>query len=171
MRNKWLYYFGGLVILIIILFEARGKGDFNIFISASRDLLLGKNIYQIQYNEWYHYYYDILFVIVLAPFTYLPLYFIKLIWLILNVFFVYRIWKILMDYLPVSKLRKNIKMLFITLSFIFILSFLRDNFHLAQVTIFILYLTLEGLFLIFNNRKIAGSILIALGINLNSCQL
>jgi len=166
LRNKWSYYFGGLVILIIILFEARGKGDFNIFVSASRDLLLGKDIYQIQYNEWYHYYYDILFALILTPFTYLPLYVVKLIWLILNVFFVYRIWKILMDYLPISLLRKNSKILFILLSFVFILSFLRDNFHLAQVSIFILYLTLEGLFFINNNRIITGSILIALGINI-----
>jgi hypothetical protein len=166
LRNKWPYYFAGLIILIIILFEARGKGDFNIFISASRDLLSGKNIYQIQYNEWYHYYYDILFALILAPFTYLPLYVVKLIWLILNVFFVYRIWKILMEWLPVSLLKKNSKKLFIILSFIFILSFLRDNFHLAQVTIFILYLTLEGLFFINNNKSIAGSLLIAMGINI-----
>ena len=166
LRNKWSYYFGGLVILIIILFEARGKGDFNIFILASKDLLLGKNIYEIHYVDGYHYYYDILFALILVPFTYLPLYVVKLIWLILNVFFVYRIWKILMDWLPVSLLRKNRRTLFIVLSFIFILSFLKDNFHLAQLTIFILYLIFEGLFLINNNKKIAGSLLIALGINI-----
>ena len=166
LRNKWSYYLSGLVILIIILFEARGKGDFDIFISASRDLLLGKNIYQIQYKEWYHYYYDILFALILTPFTYLPLYVVKLIWLILNVFFVYRIWKILMDWLPVSLLKNNSRTLFKVLSFIFILSFLRDNFHYAQVTIFILYLALEGLFFINNNRIIIGSIMIALGINI-----
>jgi len=167
LKNKWTYFFGGFIILLIILFEAKGNGgDFNIFISASRDLLLGKNIYKIQYNEWYHYYYDILFALILAPFTYLPLYVVKLIWLILNVFFVYRIWKIILNWLPISLLKKNSKILFITLSFIFILSFLRDNFHLAQVTIFILYLILEGLFLINSDRRIAGSILIALGINI-----
>ena len=167
LSNKWKYFLGGFIILIIILFEAKGEGgDFNIFISASRDLLLGKNIYKIQYNEWYHYYYDILFALILVPFTYLPLFIAKLIWLISNVFFVYRIWKILLNWLPISHLRKNNKILFITLSFIFIFSFLRDNFHLAQLTIFILYLILEGLFLINNEKKIAGSILIALGINI-----
>ena len=102
LRKNWLYYFGGLVILIIILFEAQGKGDFNIFISASRDLMSGKNIYQIQYNEWYHYYYDVLFALILIPFSYLPLYLVKIIWLLLNVFFVYRILKILIFWLPVS---------------------------------------------------------------------
>lgn len=150
---------------MIILFEAQGKGDFDIFLSASRDLLLGKNIYTIQYHEWYHYYYDIFFALALVPLTYLPLYFAKLIWLILNVFFVLRLWKIIMGWLPLSCLRKSSVMVFKILSFVIILRFLRDNFHLAQVTIFILYLTFEGLFLINSNRRIAGSLLIALGID------
>ncbi|MEI6434011.1 MAG: glycosyltransferase family 87 protein [Bacteroidota bacterium] len=164
-RDKWPYYTGGLILLMIILFEAQGKGDFDIFLSASRDLLLGKNIYTIQYHEWYHYYYDIFFALALVPLTYLPLYFAKLIWLILNVFFVLRLWKIIMGWLPLSCLRKSSVMVFKILSFVIILRFLRDNFHLAQVTIFILYLTFEGLFLINSNRRIAGSLLIALGID------
>ena len=165
-KSKWPYSIGGLIILAVILFEAQGKGDFDIFISASRDLLLGNNIYKIQYHEWYHYYYDIFFALVLVPFTYLPLYFAKLFWLFLNVFFVFRIWKIILGWLPLSYLGKSSVTVFKILSLIFILRFLRDNFHLAQVTIFILYLTLEGLFLINSNRRIAGSLLIALGIDI-----
>lgn len=174
LRNNWLSFLGGFIVLIIVLFEAKvtgNGGDFNIFVSASRDLLLGKNIYQIQYNEWYHYYYDVLFSLILIPFSYLPLYLVKLIWLILNVFFVYRIWKIFLNWLPISLLIKNNKIIFTALSFLFILSFLRDNFHLAQVTIFILYLILEGLSLINNNKRIAGSALIALGINIKLLPL
>lgn len=166
-QKKWLYYLVGLIILLIILFESKGSGgDFNIFISASKDLLLGKNIYRIHYNEWYHYYYDVVFALILVPFTYLPLFVTKFCWLILNVFFVYRIWKIIKEWLPLSELNKNNKLVFSILSFIFIVRFLRDNFHLAQLTIFILYLTLEGLFLINKNRTIAGSLLIALGIDI-----
>ncbi len=166
LRKKWAYCLGSAIILVIILFEAQGKGDFNIFISAARDLLLGKNIYTIQYNDWYHYYYDILFALVLIPFTYLPLYIVKVIWLLLNVFFVYRIWKIITDWIPLSLLNKNNKILFTVLSFIFIISFLRDNFHLSQLTICILYLMLEGLSLINKGKKITGSLLIALGISI-----
>ena len=167
LRNKWHYFLGGILILIIVIYEAQGNGgDFNIFLSASRDLLLGKNIYSIKYNEWYHYYYDIIFALMVIPLTYVPLYFAKLIWLILNVFFVYRIWKIFITWLPFALLEKYSKILFSVLSFIFIISFLRDNFYHSQVTIFILYLTLEGLFLINSKRKIAGSLLIALGIDI-----
>ncbi len=162
-RNKWFYYAGGLLILFILLYEARGRTDFDIFYFASKDLFAGKNIYRIMYHEWYHYYYSIFFAFLMWPFTCLPLYVAKVIWLILNVFFVYRIWKILAAWLPLSLLDRKREILFILLSFIFILRFLRDNFHLGQVNIFILYLILEGLFLIVTDKKIAGSLLIALG--------
>ena len=156
-RNKWFYYAGGLLILFILLYEARGRTDFDIFYFASKDLFAGKNIYRIMYHEWYHYYYSIFFAFLMWPFTCLPLYVAKVIWLILNVFFVYRIWKILAAWLPLSLLDRKREILFILLSFIFILRFLRDNFHLGQVNIFILYLILEGLFLIVTDKKIAGS--------------
>lgn len=172
LKNNWLYYIIGLIVFIDILFEAQGSGgDFNIFLSASKDLLAGKNIYLIKYNEWYNYYYDLLFALALTPFTFLPIYFVKLIWLILNVFFVYRIWKIIIGWLPLTQLNRNSKTLFFILSSAFILGFIHDNFHLIQVTIFILYLALEGLSLINNNRPIAGSILIALGINIKLLPL
>ena len=165
LRNNLLYIFAGLGILVIILIEAQGKGDFNIFISASRDLLSGKNIYHIWYNQWYNYYYDLLFALILVPFTYLPLYVVKALWLVLNVFFVYRIWMILVSWLPLEQLKGKSRIFFIILSFVFILSFLRDNFHLSQLTIFMLYMILEGLFLIEHNKKIPGSILLAFAIN------
>jgi Glycosyltransferase family 87 len=171
LRKRWFYYSGGIILLAIILYEAHGKTDFDIFISASRDLFLKKNIYTVRYNEWYHYYYDTFFCLLLYPFTFLPPYISKVFWLILNVFFVYRIWKILLDWLPVSELTRNRKDLFFVLSFVFIFSFLRDNFHLAQMTICILYLTLEGLVLIGKNKFIAGSFLIALGIDIKILPL
>jgi len=171
-QKKWPYYLGGLIIFLIILFESRGNGsDFNIFISASKDLLLKKNIYKIQYNDCYHYYYDVLFTLILVPFTYLPLSITKFFWLILNVFFVYRLWKIITEWLPISSFTKNNKIIFSVLSFILILSFLRDNFHLVQMTIFILYLSIEGLNFINKNKIIWGSFLLALGIDIKLLPL
>jgi Glycosyltransferase family 87 len=166
LKSYWFYFILGLVLLAIILFEAQGQGDFYIFLSASRDLFLGKNIYTTLYSNWFHYYYDVAFALILYPFSFLPLYAVKVSWLILNVFFVYRVWKIISNYLPLSKLGKKTKTLFVLLAFVFILKCLRDNFHLAQVTIFILYLTLEGLLLIHLEKKIAGSLLLALGITI-----
>ena len=56
-KGNWFVILSSLSILIFLLVEANGIGDFDIFISASKDLLAGKNIYQTQYHDWYHYYY------------------------------------------------------------------------------------------------------------------
>ena len=164
--KKWVNYFFLLIVLVIILFESKGVGDFKIFIDASRDLLLGKNIYQETYNNWYHYYYDVLFALFLVPLSFLPLYFSKLIWLALNVFFTYQVFKIIWEWLPIYLLNPDKKKVFKFLSFVFVLAFLRDNFHTSQLTIFILFLTLQGLDFIRGNQKFKGSILLALGVTI-----
>ncbi|MBI4646226.1 MAG: DUF2029 domain-containing protein [Bacteroidia bacterium] len=163
-KNVW-YYLILIGALIIILFEANTGNDFDIYISAASDLFHNKNIYLTTYNDGYHYYYSVLFALLLIPFTFIPIYIVKVIWLLLNIFFVYRLWQIITGLLPYS-FSKKIKTLFTIVSFIFILRFLRDNFHLAQVTIFLLYLSMEGLHQIFKGRKLSGSALIALGINI-----
>src|SRR4051812_22609188 len=107
LKDKWLYYLLGSLVLAVVLIEAKGEGDFTIFLAASRDLWISKNVYTTLYNEWYHYYYGIFFAILITPLSFLPLYFAKLIWLLLNVFFLYRIWKILAGWLPLNKLNKR----------------------------------------------------------------
>lgn len=165
-KKNWLNYTGGLLALILVIVEARSLGDFNLFLSASRDLVNQGNIYQIRYNQWYHYYYDIIFALFLVPFTWLPYSIANALWLILNVFFIYRLWRIISGWIPIDNLSKRMQTAFIILSFVFIFRFIRDNFHLGQVTIFILYLSIEGIYLIRNNKRIAGSLLIAIGINI-----
>ncbi|HEY1039196.1 MAG TPA: glycosyltransferase family 87 protein [Bacteroidia bacterium] len=166
LKNKWGYYLLGALILVFISFEARGEGDFSIFLAASRDLWGGKNVYTIMYQQWYHYYYGVFFAILLTPLNYVSLYLAKFLWLLLNTFFVYRTWKILSSWLPLEKLSKKALAVFTVLCFVFIFRFLRDNFHLSQLTICILYLTLEGLFFIEKDKKVAGAALIALGIDI-----
>lgn len=166
LKNKWLYYVVGTAILALILYEAEGRGDFSIFLQASEGLWKKENIYTTMYNEWYHYYYGVFFALLLTPLSFLPLYIAKVLWLICNVFFVYRIWKILSEWLPLHTFGKAARLCFVILSFVFASRFLRDNFHLSQVTIFILYLALEGLFLIGKEKVMWGALLIALGIDI-----
>ncbi|MBK9284472.1 MAG: DUF2029 domain-containing protein [Sphingobacteriaceae bacterium] len=169
--KKWIYILGGLGVMALVLFEARGEGDFNIFLNASKDLLTGKNIYTETYYKWYHYYYDLSFALFLYPFSYFPFYIVKVLWLFANVFFTFRIWKIIQYYLSFEKSGLNNKLLFSLLSFAFALPFLRDNFHLAQVTTFILYLCFEGIFFLEKNKTLKGSLLIALGISIKLLPL
>ncbi len=167
-KHKFLFWRSilGLFVMVFILFESSFGGDFDIFISASNDFWNGKIMYEINYNQWYHYYYSPFFAVILKPITLLPEFVYVFIWLVFNVFFVFRIWKIIGSYINKNSFPKNIKIAFALLSFFFVMRLLRDNFHTKQVTILILYLSLEGIYLIQNQKKFSGAFLIALGINI-----
>ncbi len=164
-KNK-LTFFLSIFLLILLLIESRGGGDFKIFLSASKDLLAGNNIYKILYNEWYHYYYDVLFALIISPFQFIPFYWAKFIWLLFNVFLTLRIWGIIIYYLPIDEFNAKQKQVFTIISFVFIFMLWYKNIHLSQMTIFILYLCMEGLYLINNEKLILGSILIGVGISI-----
>lgn len=171
LKKYWLQLLLLIGVCILCLIEAQGKGDFYIFLSASRDMLEGKNIYTIKYNEWYHYYYDTFFALLIAPLQILPLYLAKVIWLFANVWFTYRIWKIFTYYLPINEFSQKTKKLFTTLCFLFVFGLWQRNMHLAQMTIFLLFLSLEGLFQIQHKRTTLGSLLIAIGISIKLLPL
>ena len=170
LSNKGNVFFA-LVLLVIVFVEAKGLGDLDIFIQASRDLSLEKNIYQVQYHEWYHYYYDVLFALVISPLKALPLYWASVIWLLLNLFFSYRIWRIIRSYLPVDKINKKQYRILTVTTFAIISALWLKNMHLTQMTIFILYLCLEGIYRIEKKQFIVGSLLLAVGISIKVLPL
>jgi hypothetical protein len=171
LKRNWKNILFFLLALVIVIIEARTTNDFDIFLAASRDLLSGGNIYEIKYNQWYHYYYDVSFALILAPLTFLPVFAAKFIWLTIDFILLYRIWQIIKSYLPISEWNKKTLTLFTFLSFFFVIRLLRDNLHLAQLTILILYLSLEGLYRINNKQFIIGSLLIAWGITIKLMPL
>lgn len=156
----------GICYLTALLFiEAKGKGDIDIYLSASRDFFAGKNIYKVLYHEQFHYFYDIIFAILIAPLRIFNLYWAGFIWLAINYLLTFRIWRIISSYLPKNSLSKqNLNLLFI-LSLIFVFSVWHKNIRYGQVTIFILYLCTEGIYQIQKKNAITGSVLIALGIS------
>ena len=165
-KTKIGYLVLGMMLLVLLLVESRGIGDLDIFISASKDLLAGGNIYDIKYHTHYYYFYDVLFALIISPLQFIPLFWANFIWLLFNVFFTYRIWKIILFYLPVDKLRKEQVRLLTVISFAFIFALWHKNIHLTQMTIFILYLCLEGIHLIKNEHPLAGSTLLGIGISI-----
>ena len=167
LKRLWANYptwimFG--LCLPIFFFEAKTENDFDIFIQASRDWLTGKNPYTELYHEWYHYFYDVTFITVLSWFQFLPNYFIKLGWLILNFFFLVSIWKIVSENLNLKRLHEKRFLLFGFVFFLFSLRLLRDNIHLGQMTILILFIMMKAMDLLMKNRVVAGSLLLSWGI-------
>lgn len=160
-----------VVVLIYLFIESREGGDWLIFMSASSDIFNGVDVYTKKYIDGYHYFYSVLFGIFLKPLTFLPLPVSRFLWLLLNAFFLFRIFKISISFFNVSSFSNKQKLLFILVPFFFCLRFILDNFHLAQLTVLMLYLSLEGVSLIFLKNKWYGAAFIALGINIKLLPL
>lgn len=142
-----------------------------IFLDASADLFNGKNIYKITYKEWYHYYYDALFATFLYPLTFLNIYWATFLWLAMNLLFSYRIWSILSSYLELEKILLPQRVLITTISLFFIYGLWYKNIHVSQMTIFILYISLEGIHLIEKGKLFWGGLFIGLGISIKLLPL
>jgi hypothetical protein len=146
--------------------EAVHDGDFFIFMEAARTLRTGGDLYTTTFGSGFHYFYSPLFARLLQPFSLLPFYVPKFSWLLLNIFFLYRIFKIIPQYLNLSLFSENQKTAFWVVSFALIARFVFINFHNLQMTIFLVYMLLEGVHLIDNKKEVKGSILLALAINI-----
>ncbi len=165
------YVLAPAALFIFLYIESQGEGDFHIFLSASSDLFKNENIFEKHYGLGFHYYYSVFFAVLLHPLTYLPFQLAKFLWLAVNCFFIFRIFQIIKNLLPLHNFSKN-ELLFLRVAgFVFAFRFLFENVHYSQMTIFLLYLCLQGLQLIFSNKPVTGAFLIALGINIKLLPL
>ncbi len=165
LKYTYLKYALPLPLLAYILLETRQHQDFDIFLLASKDFLHGGNIFVHHYEDGFRFFYSPLFAAVLIPFTFLPVYVARVIWLTLNVLAFLRVFKLIRSYLNFDAFSDKQKLLFDFCSVAFSAKLILDNFHNGQMTIFMLLFMLEGLRLINSNKVLWGAALIALGIN------
>jgi hypothetical protein len=152
------------------IWEVPGPGDFLIFLSAADDLGTGINIFEKKYLDGYHYYYSVLFGLLLKPFTALPYYPVKYFWLLLNALLFLHLLRALYRSPLVQRMGRRSDQ-FVLLCFIASLRFYIANVHTSQITIVILWLSINGLKYILQNRYVTGSFLLALGINIKLLPL
>lgn len=165
-KNK-IWLFAIFVIAIFFCFiEAKGKGDFYIFLSATGDLNIGENFYENKYVDGYHYFYSVLFALILKPFYSLPFFWVKFCWLLLNTLIYLKLFQMLVKSNLFNSLKEKQKNVFLFLVFIFSLRLFLDNMHSSQITLLILWCCIYGLYLISNNKPISGAAILALGINI-----
>lgn len=165
-KNKiWLLVLFAIT-LVICFIEADGKGDFYIFLSATGDLINGQNFYENKYVDSYHYFYSVLFALILKPLYYLPFFWIKFCWLVFNTILYFQLFQLLAKNPLLQTLTEKQKSVFLLLVFIFSLRFFLGNIHNSQITILILWTCVYGLYLIINNKPISGAAILALGINI-----
>jgi hypothetical protein len=165
LKNKYIVFAIGLTVLAYLLYIATYRRDFYIYILASKDLFANKDIYALTYIDGYHYYYSILFACLIYPLSKLPIYIATVIWLMMNFFFLVRLIKIIGSYFKLTVLTIKQQWIFLAMCTAGCLKFAISNIEAQQITICILYLTLQGLELIWKDKKVLGALLIALAIN------
>lgn len=167
--KKYLIWSIAIIALAVyVFFESQSEGDLRIYLYAACDLFDDVNIFSKTYIDGYHYFYSVLFAIALKPLTYIPMQIASVIWLVLNLYLVLRIFQLIKNLLPLHDFTRNELMALRIGGFLFSLRFIHENLHYLQITILILYLSLQGLQLVFANkpRPFYGALLIALGINI-----
>jgi hypothetical protein len=161
----------GYFLLIILALgwcyiECFDKGDFYIFLSAAADLDGIQNIFDNKYVDGYHYYYSVLFALILKPLVALPYSGVKFCWLLLNVFLFFKMLHLLFNSEFLKRMNEKQKWAFLLLIVLFSMRFFRDNIHTAQITVLILWSCIYGLYYISKDRPALGALILCIGINI-----
>lgn len=156
----------GLFTLFYLISKAiTGGNDINVYLHAARQLLFNSNIYTL--NPFNSYLYSPLFAMFLSPLALLNATFARVIWMLLNAVLILRLWNIQKGLVTGSfPLNKKYQKVWAVSIFILSFGFLNHNFNLGQVTVLILWLTIEGLYQVRKNEDLKGAVAIALGINI-----
>lgn len=157
--QKILLYVFSLLLIWPFLNSLSNSNDFEVFLGASKRMLLGLDMYHdsVLYDRYLHYYYSPFFAFLLQPFAAISDYrfpensilpnvelsmlLAKLVWNSLNLFFIYRICKYLLGVFQFENQRKAfwfyIIMVFLCYRWFHI------NIKYDQMTIFLLYAFFE----------------------------
>jgi len=173
--NKLLYVLIGLISIAFLVREAQQFGDFKVYLEAAK--LISEN--KSPYNTWIPiseghaclYFYSPLWAFMLTPFIDMPYFIPNFIWLVLNVFFLFRIFNILLSYIEDNNLTKKQKNWILFLTLLLSARFILYNFDLIQMTLFLLWGLLESWRLVRHSHFILGGMLLALVINIKIMPL
>jgi hypothetical protein len=163
--GRILLYVFGLAVLIFCIDRARKGSDFEVYLAAAKTILATGNIYDATNTLNVQYFYSPLFALVLVPFTYLPAFVVKLTWLLFSVWCMYRIWRLIQSYLNIALLSKAQQIAWVIIAHGILAGFIVDNFHMVQVTFFMLWATLESVHLVWRGKILKGAFLLGLAIN------
>jgi hypothetical protein len=160
----------GTFIVIVSIVSAMNGGDFDVFLHAAEKLENGQNIYTPPFIRDLQYFYSPLFALLLIPFC--KYYFVsELVWLLFSFFLLYRIWNLCKAYFDVKMLTNKQYKIWVFLIAVLSFQFIKYNISLVQVTIFLLWASLESLNMFDQKKAIAGALILALAINMKLLPL
>lgn len=166
-KEKILFLLFSVIVLVFFGGEFRKTGDFYLYHEVAASLFTSDNIYARFYgdNKYFQYYSGPLLALLLYPLSLLPVENAAQLWKLLNVFFLFRSWKLLEKYFEPQALNQQNRNKWTAAVFIGLAFPVYNNFHSLQFTILMLYMILEGLNFIHNeNKPFAGGAIIAAGI-------
>jgi len=153
-----------LLLLYAIFKGSQGGNDINVYLHAGTQFLNGEDIYAS--NPYNRYLYSPLFAALMAPFSLLPWGLARILWAFLGIFLIYRCYHILRELIPSSVWESRASWIWkLGLVFMSFNSF-NHNLLLGQMTVIILWMTLEGLYQVFYGKEWKGAALLALGMNI-----
>lgn len=166
-KNKYYVIAAVFIVAVFYAFKCAKNGhDFEVFLYAGNKIIHGLNIYKPPFIQDLNYYYSPLFALLLAPFSSLPILVPQLIWIFFSYFLLYRIWILSTAYFDISKLTERQQQLWLVVALFFSIRFIMIDIRCVQMTIFLLWATLESIALIERGKNISGAALLALGINI-----
>jgi hypothetical protein len=154
-----------LVYLVLKAIDENVGNDINVYLYAAQSYINGENMYT---NNPYNFYlYSPLFALFLSPLSFLPWEISRCLWLFLNIACLWRLFVIVRSYCQ-NHLALNKKNYRIWIGVIALLSFgfVNHNVNLGQITILILWLTVEALEKARSGHWAKAGLLLALGINI-----
>jgi len=168
------------LVIIALLYFARNSAnlghDFQVFVYAGGKLIRGQDIYSPPFIQNLQYYNSPLFALILSPFANLPIIIPQIIWIFLSYYFLYRIWVLSLEYFetePSSEyaLNKKNKWIWLTIALALSCRFIVFDLGFVQLTVFLLWCTLQSLQLVRTGKDIGGAALLALAINIKFLPL
>ena len=164
-RDVLIFIFSTLSI-VFLGFEMTRDGDFYFYYSASSKVFTSPDLYDQLHgkNQVFDYYGSPVLTLLLCPLTKVSITVAALLWKVLSIMALYKIWRILESFSVSMRLNDSEKTRWLLVTFIGILFLVYTNLHHVQHTILLLYLSLEGVFQIEKNRAWQGALLISLGI-------
>jgi hypothetical protein len=164
---KYLIGIAGLLALLVYIgIESFKKSDADIYLAASRCFWEGGDPYLATYFDSYHFFYSLLFTVITGPFLFLPVPVFKMFILLIDTFFLFRLALLFRYFLKPQSLEAGLKYWFWTFLFLFAIRFILDNYHTSQMTIFLVYASVESIYQFIKGRTKRGAFLLALAINI-----
>lgn len=164
LKSKYTRYTGIAILVLFFSLKAwDGGNDINVYLHASRTMWEGGDIYSG--NPYNDYLYSPLFAMLLWPLAFFPWEFSRVLWALFNLFIIFRLWKIftlVLDHTGIRRYRTIWHLILMVASAGFII----HNLNLGQITVVILWMTLEGILSIMHRKPWRGATLLALGINI-----